>query len=289
MIDDDDISCELPTWAPDSNPNIVEYFRCCVEQAQISSMIAKSFLTVRARQLPLSEKARSVRHIDTKLRDWYQVLHAKFTTAVFAEPQSLPEGIRTEHILYLHFSYHGNMSATHSIFGHPWNVEPLLDYEDRAVRDQMNASGEALSHAARNIILATRWITVDASAPLWSVHYCLNFYITPLSTYRLVFLFPLLGMINMFVSILKHPEAVSTVDDICLIDVAAGHFAYVEYTTNSAFSFRFIRNVAQWARQAAAQASTPVQDEQGLFVGTQEIEELQPGDMGSTFAVSLFL
>ncbi|KAF2658702.1 hypothetical protein K491DRAFT_253954 [Lophiostoma macrostomum CBS 122681] len=274
IIDDDDISCELPSWAPDSNPNIVEYFKCCVEQAQVSSVIAKSFLTAKARRLPLSQKIDPVRRIDRTLRNWYQALPVKFTTAVFAEPQSLPHGLRSEQILYLHFSYHGNMAATHSIFGHPWNVEPSAYLDDPTIQDQAIASGEALSHAARNIILATRWITVDASAPLW-----------------LVFFFPLLGMINMFVSILKHPEAASTIDDICLIDVAAGYFAYLEYTTNSALSSSFVRNIAHWVRQAAAKVAAPSQVEQEspeISADTQDTLPIHGDEMGSTWAMEDF-
>ena len=166
-IDDDDISCELPTWAPDGNNDFLECFRLYIDQAKLTSVISKAFLTLKARRLPLIEKANLVRQVDRRLRDWYNNMPDKFKTMALAEPHTLPPGIRTEHILYLHFSYHGNLAATHSIFGHPWNVDITSDTEDRIVKDQIKMSDEALADSARNIILATRWVAIDAAAHVW--------------------------------------------------------------------------------------------------------------------------
>lgn len=43
--------------------------------------------------------------------------------------------------------------------------------------------------------------------------------------------------------------------DIGVIDMAAGYFAYLDYSTNSVLSFELVRNLAQWARQAVSKAA----------------------------------
>jgi hypothetical protein len=65
-------------------------------------------------------------------------------------------------------------------------------------------------------------------------------------------------MINMFISILKSPAGEATVKNIGAIDMAAGYFAYLDYSTDSIFSFALVNNLAQWARQAVSRASNQV-------------------------------
>jgi hypothetical protein len=71
----------------------------------------------------------------------------------------------------------------------------------------------------------------------------------------------------MFVSVLQTPATESTSRDIGLIDVAAGYFAYLEYATESILSFSFIRNLPQWAREAASKTATS---------GSNEMEAMRP-------------
>jgi len=58
----------------------------------------------------------------------------------------------------------------------------------------------------------------------------------------------------MFVSILKSPAGAATEKNIGVIDMAAGYFAYLDYSTDTIFSFDLVKNLAQWARQAVSQA-----------------------------------
>ncbi|KAH7385829.1 fungal-specific transcription factor domain-containing protein [Pyrenochaeta sp. MPI-SDFR-AT-0127] len=261
IIDDDDISCELPTWAPDANPNIVVYFQHTVKQAMICSAIAKSFSTVKARERSLSEKVKLVKYFTTSLRAWYQDIPEAFRPGFPLKPESLPYGIRAEHLIYTYLSYHGSMAAIHSTFGHPWNLNQSLEHQNDIVKAQIASSNEVLADASRNIILITRSISVDAVAPVW-----------------LVFYYPLLGMINTFVSILKTPTADSTSKDIGLIDMAAGYFAYVNHSTDSVLSFSFVHHIGQWARQAVSKAQARTIDGQETMchsVGVGTILSLQ--------------
>ena len=155
MIDDDDISCALPTWAPNASSSFIECFKNIVDQAKMSSTIAKSFATVKVRQRPLQEKAYLVKEIDTNLQSWYDDLSPDLKIAFQINTKNIPRGLRAEHLIYLHLSSYGNMAAIHPILSHPWNLSDaqLSNQEDTAVRNQIVASSDALAEASRNIIL----------------------------------------------------------------------------------------------------------------------------------------
>lgn len=66
---------------------------------------------------------------------------------------------------------------------------------------------------------------------------------------RLAFYYPMLGLINIFILILKAPAATTASSDLALLDIAAGHFAHMEFMTSSELAFPFTREVADLARQ----------------------------------------
>jgi hypothetical protein len=65
---------------------------------------------------------------------------------------------------------------------------------------------------------------------------------------RLTFYFPLVGLINMFVCVLKNPLSPSTTSNLALMDIVVGHFGYVEFLSSSKLDLSFPREVASYAR-----------------------------------------
>ncbi|CAN9432028.1 unnamed protein product [Alternaria alternata] len=234
----------------------------------MSSSIAKSFATVKARQRPLREKAHLVKEVNKTLRSWYTNLSPDLKIAIPVDTKKIPRGLCAEHLIYLHLFYYGNLTAIHSIFGHPWNLNDaqFSIQDDTVVMDQIEASSDALAEASRSIILITRSISVDAVAPVW-----------------LVFYYPLLGMISMFVSILKSPAGAATEKNMAVIEMAAGYFAYLDYSTDAVFSFDLVKNLAQWARQAVSQVRDRVPTPQATQFSTER-DVLPPMD---NFSVDL--
>jgi hypothetical protein len=145
-----------------------------VQQASIASRISKTLLTVQARQRCLAERVKSVQELDEELRNWYKHLPQVFKPKIPVEIGTVPNGLRIQHVLCLHFSYHGNLAVIHSIFGHPWNI--LLDGQIDLVKNQVAASNKALTNSSRQLLLATRSIPVDAAAPSWYRNHrsCIN-------------------------------------------------------------------------------------------------------------------
>jgi hypothetical protein len=75
-------------------------------------------------------------------------------------------------------------------------------------------------------------------------------------------------MIDMFISILKAPLGETASGDVALLDMAAGHFAYLDYTTEAVFSLSFIKNIPQWARQAIEKRTISDGNEQDALYAT---------------------
>jgi hypothetical protein len=64
---------------------------------------------------------------------------------------------------------------------------------------------------------------------------------------RLALFTPLVGLINLFIYVLKYPTLPTANSDIALIDVAVGHFGRLEFASSD-LAFPFTRDVASLAR-----------------------------------------
>lgn len=95
---------------------------------------------------------------------------------------------------------------------------------------------------------------------------------------RSTFYYPMTGLINLFIHILRLPSLSTARSDIALLEVVAGHFANMEFVTGSELSFPFARNVATLARKTVEKAPVSVMQTptlsavEGGFDGQQEME-----------------
>lgn len=78
----------------------------------------------------------------------------------------------------------------------------------------------------------------------------------------MVFYFPMLAVINIFIFISKYPTLESVQSDLALLDVAAGHFGHVHLFTSSVMSFPFCREVAFVADKVIRKAALRKNDTQ---------------------------
>jgi hypothetical protein len=64
---------------------------------------------------------------------------------------------------------------------------------------------------------------------------------------RLALFTPLVGLVNLFIYVLKYLTLLTTHSDIALMDVAVGHFGRLEFASSD-LSFTFIREITSLAR-----------------------------------------
>jgi hypothetical protein len=73
---------------------------------------------------------------------------------------------------------------------------------------------------------------------------------------RSAFYYPMVGFINMFISVLKLPGLPSAQSDVALLDVVAGHFGHMDFITSSELAFPFTTEVAALARATVKKAKS---------------------------------
>ncbi|OCL02150.1 hypothetical protein AOQ84DRAFT_349537 [Glonium stellatum] len=236
-IDDDDISCQIPTTTPEGSAINFDFFIQIIKHAQITSAIAKELSSVKASKQPPEVIIEKAHELDQRLRDWKDNIPPHLKPELPFRFAYLLPGTHLYHIVYLHFAYYGSLIAIHSVFTYPWNSSGFTRNPTSAIRDQISASTQIVVDASRKIILATKFIDVNGSWPTW-----------------LTFFYPLLGLINLFVYVLKFPGLASTTSDLALMDVVAGHFGFLEFASNSKISFPFTAEITSLARATVKKA-----------------------------------
>lgn len=64
----------------------------------------------------------------------------------------------------------------------------------------------------------------------------------------------MLGLINLFIHVLKNPTASLPRLDVALLDVTVGYFGHMELVTAGDLAFPFARDVARLARETVQKA-----------------------------------
>ena len=85
----------------------------------------------------------------------------------------------------------------------------------------------------------------------------------------------MVGLINLFVSILIKPASTAAQSDVALLDIAAGHFGHLEFMTSNEFTFPFTREVAAMAR-ATVKAAKERSSTDGTVADNAWAELLRP-------------
>jgi hypothetical protein len=236
-IDDDNISCAIPTAIVSDSTIDIELFTHAIHHAQISSEISRRLVSVSAfRRTPL-ELIEKVSSLHQSLEEWRAQLPCHLQPGTLRNPLKLSNAKNNINFTHIYFAYYGSLMAIHTVFAYPWITAMFGPDPALAIHEQASVSTSIAAEAARNIILTTRYIDMDAASPAW-----LSFY------------FPMVGLINLFVGILKYPSSPAAQSDVALLDSAAGHFGHMEFITANELAFPFIREVAALARTTVAKA-----------------------------------
>lgn len=81
----------------------------------------------------------------------------------------------------------------------------------------------------------------------------------------------MIGVINLFISILRSPKSSTAESDVALLDLATGYFGHLQFVTASELNFSFPREVSRLARATVArthdQSSTKMSTMGSLDIG----------------------
>ncbi|EXJ53348.1 uncharacterized protein A1O5_13419 [Cladophialophora psammophila CBS 110553] len=216
----------------------LQYFSILIRLARLSSLVSKRLSTIRAYQQGAELLVRSVAELDEQLN---VLKRSVDPILVLDSPIKLnrpPAGMTLQQLMYLRYGFFNVTLDIHTALTYPWSRGMLGLTPHVALRNQVEKSTQMVAETCRNAILATEHIHFDASTPV------------PLS-----FFGPIYALINLFIYILQTPQQPRIQSDLALMDVGAGHFARMQFATDSEISFSFAKEMAALAHEAVEKAS----------------------------------
>ncbi|EXJ70411.1 uncharacterized protein A1O5_06479 [Cladophialophora psammophila CBS 110553] len=233
LIDDDDVSCQVPTSAPPDSTVNIEYCNTLIRLSRLSSLVSKRLSTVQAFQQGAEALVRSVAELDEQLNVLKRSIDPIISCPSAPCPTQLPSRMTPQQIMYLRGAIQSITLDIHTSLTYPWSRSMCGLTPHAALRDQIETSTQVVAEICRQAILGTEHIRFDASTPV------------PLS-----FFGPMYALINLFIYILQNPQRPSIQSDLALMEVGAGYFARVKFATGSGISISFAREMATLAREA---------------------------------------
>ncbi|KAH0842464.1 putative fungal specific transcription protein [Fonsecaea pedrosoi] len=231
MIRDDDINVALPTKAREDTSTDLGLLLASVRHAQISYAIERECYGTKFGLRSIEEICKTIERLDAELRSWYADLGQEYLLYTPKRPKVLHPRISHIHFLFLQHCFHGSMCVLHSAITQPWRSNQLQQSQRPEHVKQIQESCKTIAESSRVIVLNSQKFPIDATTPSW-----------------LVFYFPILATMNLFLNTVRSPNNPSAQSDITLIDIVAGTFARLDYASSGHLSISFPREVADYAR-----------------------------------------
>jgi hypothetical protein len=276
VIDDDTITCELPTEAAEGSTINIEIFTQTITLCRISSTIFKTLSAIKTLSRTPEEVIRVLSNLHWQILQWRDSQPPSLRPDGPINPSQIPPGYHLYHLLFLHYSYYGSLMAIHSIYAYPWNSSLIGSSSLSSVREQINTSSTIVIEASRNIILATKYIDINASLPGWYANIQLfntgsRKGLTQVS-FRLLIYYPLVGFLNAFIHVVKNPTLPSTEMDLALMDMIVGHFGHLGFLSDSNMAFAFPRQIAMLTSTVVMNARKQDEIRSSLSIEENEFE-----------------
>lgn len=156
ILDDDDITCEIPKTAVPGSTIDPIVLRGVVEHAQICSLMSKRLAAIRTLRHSPDDLMSIVRQLGDSLDSWWTSL-----------PEHLKNNSSSEDNIRFCHMYHGSRIALHTNFTYPWISVLITGNKSQDYQDQLMLSANRAAESAREIIMSTRKIDANVSSPAW--------------------------------------------------------------------------------------------------------------------------
>ncbi|KAH0844475.1 putative fungal specific transcription protein [Fonsecaea pedrosoi] len=241
LIDDDDISCDIPETVHPGSTIEPETLTYIIQTCRFYHQISKQMLTTRALEEPPERMLSLVEQFDNQLQAWKESIPLHLRPTDFLKQFKMPGNRKLLGLMTAHCSFYDLVMAAHSTFLYPWVIESFSEYGDtelaQRIQKQIHVSSHLVANAARSLIVVVRSLDMDS-----------------VGTQSFALHFPMRAFVNLFVFVLQNLRSPSVQSDLALLDVAAGFFGQMEFITGSKISFPFARDVAALARSVVAEA-----------------------------------
>jgi len=238
-IPDEDISCQVPTSAPGGGFVNMNFCRISIELSQFSSAASRRISPKSASSQGPEDLAASVGEINEKLMSWKQSIRHIIDFDRDIDLANLPDGLSLQQTVHLYFCYFNIVLEMQGAFIKPWSKALFWPTHQEILESAFENSAAMAAEVCRRSILSTKHVQINANvSDLVAFHGPIN------------------ALIHLFIHTLERPHLPTVKSDLALIEFGAGHFARLEYETNSEYPVPFARRIADLARIAVERATT---------------------------------
>ena len=162
-IDDDDISCQVPSGIAQQSSAEVQMIIHKTRFAQISSQISRRLTSVKAFHQSSDELIKAVAELTKQLEQWRAEQPITSNSASSAPVEC------SQFDRYFDYAYYGGLAAIHQTFAYPWIANLIGSEENQSFRNQVAQSTRIVAEAARHMILIAKHSKIQANTPQWYV------------------------------------------------------------------------------------------------------------------------
>lgn len=164
-IDDNDITCQIPTTTALGSTIIIPYFTTLIQLAKLTAATAKMLSSVQTfRQNP-----ESLAHAVATLGDELALLKQSAEPFLQLESASIPahppNGMTLQQLAILRCTYYNVALDIHTALTYPWYANLFSPSSDHTIRNQVERSSQTVVKTCRDAIFLTQHIQLDASTP----------------------------------------------------------------------------------------------------------------------------
>lgn len=166
MINDDDITCKIPTTVYPGSKIDIEMFTYTIETCRLYDQVNKQLIAIRALHEPPAKMLSFVGRFDKQLRTWKESMPSQLRPSEFLRQFTMAGTMRLLGLMSVHSSFYDLVMVTHSIFMYPWVVSSFSSDGDpnfaRKLKAQTMTSSHLVANAARSLIVMTRSLDMDS-------------------------------------------------------------------------------------------------------------------------------
>lgn len=160
MINDDDITCEIPTKVHPGSAIELDMLTYIIQTCQFYNQISRQLLSTRALHETPAKMLRLVKQFDIQLQAWKEALPSHLRPTDFLKQFKMPGTNRSLGLMTAHCSFYDLIMIIHSIFVYPWVIDSFSDNLDAdlalEIRAQTATSSRLVANAARSLVIIAR-------------------------------------------------------------------------------------------------------------------------------------
>jgi Fungal specific transcription factor domain len=165
-IEDDDITCELPTTARTGSAMNVRYARALIMLSQLMSTATRTLANIQTARPGDQIVLETVFDLNERADRLRQSLEPVIRLNDPIDPGELPFDLTLQQIVYLHYTFYNTLIYIHATLGCPWGQALLRPVPHSLLHQQIQESSQILAGVCRKAILTTEHIHFNAGTPV---------------------------------------------------------------------------------------------------------------------------